>query len=89
MTAYGVSRDSPYTHIAWKQALDVDVALLSDFNGELTRAFGVGHTFRGMEDVARRAAVLVGADGTVRGSWSYEASEVPDFDVLLDAARSL
>ena len=32
--AYGISRDSPWTHIAWKQALDLDFPLLSDWNGD-------------------------------------------------------
>ena len=31
---------------------------------------------------------LVGRDGIIRGAWRYEGSEVPDFDVLLEAARS-
>ena len=32
--AFGISRDSPWTHIAWKQALDLDFPLLSDWNGQ-------------------------------------------------------
>jgi len=42
-----------------------------------------------MEGVPRRSAFLVGEDGTVLGSWRYEDSEVPDFDVLLAAAQAL
>ena len=34
----GVSRDSPWTHIAWSQALDLNFGLLSDWNGDATRA---------------------------------------------------
>ena len=26
MTAYGLSRDSPWSHVAWRQALDLDIA---------------------------------------------------------------
>ena len=36
----GISRDSPWTHIAWTQALDLNFGLLSDFNGDAVRAFG-------------------------------------------------
>src|SRR5690349_1754759 len=43
----GISRDSPYTHIAWTQALDLNFGLLSDFNGEAVRGFGIGFEFRG------------------------------------------
>jgi peroxiredoxin len=42
----GISRDSPYTHIAWTQALDLNFGLLSDFNGEAVRGFGIGFEFR-------------------------------------------
>ena len=63
--------------------------LLSDWNGDATRAFGVGFEFRGLKNVAARSAFLVDEAGTVRGSWRYEPSEVPDLDVLLEAARAL
>jgi peroxiredoxin len=36
VAVYGVSRDSPYTHIAWAQVLDLTFTLLSDWNGEAT-----------------------------------------------------
>ena len=85
---FGVSRDSPWTHVAWATALDLTVPLLSDWNAEATRGFGVAHDFRGMRDVAERAAFLVGDDGTVRGAWRYARDEVPDFDELLAAARA-
>jgi peroxiredoxin Q/BCP len=86
---YGISRDSPWSHVAWEQALDLNVPLLSDWNAEATRGFGVGLDFNGMREVSGRSAFLVGADGTVRGSWLYGTSELPDFDVLLEAARAL
>jgi peroxiredoxin len=87
---FGVSRDSAWSHIAWSQALDLgDVGLLSDWNGEAVRAYGIGQDYRGMQDVAERTAFLVDRDGIVRRSWRYETGEVPDFDELLEAARSL
>ena len=85
----GISRDSPWTHIAWAQVLDLNFGLLSDFNGEAVRAFGVGFEFRGFRDVAQRCALLVDTNGVVRGAWSYETSEVPDVDELLAACRAL
>ncbi|MGE5690643.1 MAG: redoxin domain-containing protein [Pseudomonadota bacterium] len=87
--AYGISRDSPYCHIAWSQALDLDVPLLSDWNGDAVRAFGVASGWNGMRDVAERSAFLVDSGGTIRGAWHYQSSEVPDFDELLAAARAL
>jgi peroxiredoxin len=63
--------------------------LLSDWNGEAVQAFGVAFEFRGLHDVAARSAFLFDAGGTVRGSWRYEPSDVPDLDELLGAARAL
>jgi peroxiredoxin len=85
----GVSRDSPWTHIAWMQALDLNFPLLSDWNADAVRGFGIAHDFRGFADVAERTAFLVDSSGTVRGAWRYETAEVPDFDELLSAAQAL
>ncbi|HEV8686622.1 MAG TPA: redoxin domain-containing protein [Gaiellaceae bacterium] len=86
---YGVSRDSPWTHVAWSQVLDLNFPLLSDYNGEAVHALGIVREFRGLRDVAERSAFLVGEDGTVRGAWRYDSGELPDVDELLAAARSL
>jgi peroxiredoxin len=86
---FGVSRDSHWSHRAWKESLGIDVPLLSDWNGALAERLGAARDYRGMTGVPRRSAFLVGEDGTVLGSWQYEDSEAPDFDVLLEAARAL
>ena len=86
---YGISRDSPWTHIAWSQVLDLNFPLLSDWNAEATEGFGIAHTYRNLEGVSQRSAFLVDTGGTVRGSWAYESGEVPDVDELLAAARRL
>lgn len=89
MTVLGISRDSPWSHRAWREALDLDVPLLSDWNAEAVEAFANGFVHNGLRDVATRSAFLVDAEGVVRGAWSYEVGEVPDFDELLAAVRSL
>src|SRR2546421_7268432 len=86
---FGISRDSPWTHVAWKQTLDLRFPLLSDWNADAVHAFGIAQEFRGLNDVAERTAFLVDAGGTVRGAWHYGTSEVPDLDELLEAARAL
>jgi peroxiredoxin len=86
---FAISRDSPYTHVAWMQALDLDFPLLSDWNAEATKGFGVAFDYNGMRDVSRRTAFLVDADGVVRGAWAYESGELPDVDELIAAAREL
>jgi peroxiredoxin len=89
VTPYGISRDSPWSHVAWTQALDLNVALLSDWNADAVRSLGIAQEFSGLRDVAGRSAFLVDGEGIIRGAWRFEPSEVPDFDVLLSAARSL
>jgi peroxiredoxin len=87
---YGISRDSPWSHVAWAQVLDLgDTPLLSDWNGEAASGFDIGIDYRGMKGVAERTAFLVGGDGIIRAAWRYETGEVPDFDELLSSARSL
>jgi peroxiredoxin len=71
------------------QALDIDFPLLSDWNADATRGFGVAFDYRGLKDVSERSAFLVDRDGVVRGAWRYETSQLPDFDELLGAARLL
>jgi peroxiredoxin len=83
------SRDSAWSHVAWMQALDLTFPLLSDWNGEAVRGFGIAREYRGMADVAERSAFLIDSGGTVRGAWAYEDGEVPDFDELHSAARAL
>jgi glutaredoxin-dependent peroxiredoxin len=84
---FAISRDSPYTHVAWMQALDLDFPLLSDWNADATHGFGVAHEHNGMRDVSGRSAFLVDVEGIVRGAWAYEPSELPDLDELIGAAR--
>jgi glutaredoxin-dependent peroxiredoxin len=87
VTLLGISRDSPYTHIAWSTALDLTFPLLSDWNGEATEGFGLAFDYRGLRAVSRRSAFLVDRGGVVRRAWSYETGEVPDVGELLSAAR--
>ena len=86
---YAASRDSPWTHVAWMQALDLETPLLSDWNGDATKGFGIAFDYRGMTDVSARSAFLIDREGVIRGAWSYETAELPDFDVLIAAAQAL
>jgi peroxiredoxin Q/BCP len=81
-----ISRDSPWSHAAWASALGVDVPLLSDWNGDAARAFGVAVEPLGMRDVAMRSAFLVADGETVVEAWLL-GSELPDVDAVIAAAR--
>ena len=85
----GVSRDSPYSHLEWARRLGLTFPLLSDWNAEAVRAFGVGQTLDGLADTPVRSAFLADADGVIRFARGYGDDEVPDVAELLDAAASL
>ena len=89
MSVFGISRDSPWSHVAWSQALDIDVPLLSDWNGDAVRAFDIALDFRGLREVAARSAFLVDGERTVQRGWRYGTDELPDLDELLRAAVAL
>jgi peroxiredoxin len=83
-----ISRDSPWSHRAWTEILGVDVPLLSDWNGEATRAFGVAFEPLGMADVAARSAFLIRDGETIVAAWML-GRELPDVDAVIAAARAL
>jgi peroxiredoxin len=62
------------------------VPLLSDWNGDATRGFGVAIERDDMADVAARSAFLI-EDDTVRAAWML-GSELPDIDAIIAAASS-
>ena len=86
MRALAISRDSPWSHRAWAQTLGVDVPLLSDWNGDATRAFDVAFAPLGMEDVPVRSAFLIRDGETIEAAWML-GGELPDIDAVIAAAR--
>ncbi len=83
----GISRDSPWSHAAWAASLGAEVVpLLSDYNGEAARGFGIAHEVRGMTDVGARSAFLIDGD-TVRAAWRLEG-ELPDIDAIIVTATT-
>ena len=82
-----ISRDSPWSHAAWAQTLGVDVPLLSDWNGDATRAFGVAFEPLGMMDVAARSAFLIEDGETIVAAWMLRR-ELPDIDAVIAAASA-
>ena len=65
----------------------MDIPLLSDWNGEATRAFGVAVEPLGMEDVAARSVFLVQDGATIREAWML-GRELPDIDAVIAGVSS-
>jgi peroxiredoxin len=83
-TLYGVSCDSVWAQMAFKEKLGITIEQLSDFEpkGAACRAFGVLHP----GGFPQRALVMTGPDATVL--WSHQAqtpAELPGANLIFDA----
>lgn len=80
----GISVDSPWVNVRFAADTGVDFPLLSDFNKDVARAYGVlNPDYWGMRGVADRAAFVVAGDGTVAWAWHTEDDSVlPDLTAI-------
>lgn len=84
-----VSVDSQFTLGAWADQLELPFPLLSDFNKEASRKYGVLYEdYFGMKGVSKRAAFVIDKDGIVRYRWvTDDDSVLPPFDEIEEAVR--
>lgn len=67
---FGISVDSPFVTDRFRQAENIPFPILSDFNKDVSRQYGVLHeTLMGLRGVSKRAAFVIGADGRVEYAW--------------------
>ena len=80
----GISVDSPFAQEAWADENDISFPLLSDFNKEVSAAYGAQYQdLLGFRGVAKRAAFVVDREGIVRyAEVSEDATVLPDFDAV-------
>ncbi|MCH8556320.1 MAG: redoxin domain-containing protein [Balneolia bacterium] len=78
----GISVDSFFALKAFKKEQNLNFHLLSDFNKNVSEAYGALYDdFYGMVGVSKRSAFVVGKDGIIKYAEVLEkASEIPDFD---------
>lgn len=89
---YGISVDSPFTLGKFKEDQGLNFELLSDFNKEVSSAYGsIYHDFvLGMKGVSKRSAFVIDANGVVRYEEVLEnAGEQPNFDKIKEVLASL
>lgn len=80
-----ISVDSPFTLAKFKSEQNLPFTLLSDFNKEVSRAFGALYDefVMGMRGVSRRAAFVVDEDQNLIFSEVLEsAQDLPDFESI-------
>ena len=88
----GVSVDSIFTLARYKEDQHLNFSLLSDFNKEISAAYGTLYdTFAfDMKGVSKRSAFVIDKNGVVRYAEVLEkASDLPDFDAIQKTLREL
>jgi len=84
----GISVDSLYTLAKYKEEQHLNFPLLSDFNKEVSSAYGSLYQTFGydMQGVSKRSAFVIDGEGIVRYAEVLEkANEMPDFDAIQKA----
>ena len=88
---YGISVDTFFTLKAWQDQQQLNFPLLSDFNKEAIRAYGVfNEDMIGLKGIAKRAVFVIDKDGVVRHREVLEdARNEPDYDRVFAALAIL
>ena len=87
----GISVDSPFSLKAWAEKEGITIPLLSDFNKEVSAAYGARfEDLLGFKGVAKRSAFVVDGAGVVRyASVSDDPKQLPDFEAIKACLQSL
>ena len=89
---FGISVDSPQTLNRYKQDQQLNFRLLSDFNKEVSAAYGSIYEVFSLEmrGVSKRSAFVIDKEGIVQYAEVLEnAGEVPDFNAIMNTLTSL
>lgn len=87
----GISVDSPYVLRAFAKEQGIEYPLLSDFNKDVSKEYGVFQDYmNGMKGVAKRSVFIIDHSGIVRYKWISESPEVePDYGEILNAVERI
>ena len=82
----GISVDSPFVTDRFRTDEKIPFPLLSDFNKDVSANYDVLHEdLKGLKGVAKRAAFVIDADGTVAYAW---VTEDPRVQVPFDEVKA-
>ena len=90
-TVLGISVDSVFTLAKFKETQNLNFPLLSDFNKEVSRAYGSLYEewILDMKGVSKRAAFVIDAQGIVQYAEVLDnPGNLPDFQKIQEALRS-
>jgi len=87
----GISVDTFFAQKAWADAQKLNFPLLSDFNKEVIRDYGVVNPdMIGMKNIAKRAVFVIGRDGLVKHSEVLDdARNEPDYSKVKAALSGI
>jgi peroxiredoxin len=87
----GISVDSPFAQKAWAEQHGLTFTLLSDFNRQAVKAFGVedpNFTKGLLPGVAKRSVFVLDRDGKITYRWvSDDPTVEPNYDEVQQAVR--
>ena len=88
---FGVSTDTFFALKAWSDQQHFGFPLLSDYNKDVIRAYGVVNPdMIGLKDIAKRAVFVIDPQGTVRHREVLEdARNEPDYTKVTDALATI
>ena len=83
---FGISVDSPFVTDKFRAIEKIPFPILSDFNKEVSRKYGVLHDdLMGLKGVSKRSAFVVGKDGKIAYEW---VTEDPKVQVKFDEIKA-
>ena len=87
----GISVDTFFAQKAWADSMKLTFPLLSDFNKDVIRQYGVVNPdMIGLKDIAKRAVFVIGTDGVVKHSEVLDdARNEPDYGKVKAALAGL
>lgn len=85
----GISVDTPFTLAKFKTENGYQFPLLSDFNKEVSTAYGVLYeTFFGMKGISKRSAFVIDEEQHIIYAEVLEnADDLPDFDAIAEVVK--
>jgi peroxiredoxin len=89
-TILGISVDSPFTLAKFKEENTYQFELLSDFNKEVSTAYGAiyEHFVLGLNGVSKRAAFVIDEDQNIIYAEVLEtATDLPDFNAIAEKVK--
>jgi peroxiredoxin len=89
-TIFGISVDSPFTLAKFKEENNYQFELLSDFNKEVSDAYGAIYEnfVFGLKGVSKRAAFVIDEDQNIIYAEVLEvATDLPDFAAIAEAIK--